>query len=189
MNPLRKFKNWYKEAKNDGSFDHTAFNLSTSYKNRPYSRMVLLKKVLPDGFVFFTNIKSNKGKQFVKNNNLAMCFYWESLKKQIRISGKGSIINDKESDQYFSSRPRKSQLGAWASKQSTEIRSRKVLINRFKEYEKKFEKIQVSRPPYWVGIKIAPTCFEFWQGNNFRLHDREVYKLKQKIWQKKILSP
>ena len=90
--------------------------------------MVLLKKILPDGYIFFTNINSNKGKQFNKNNNLAMCFYWESLKKQIRISGRGFIINDKESDLYFSSRPRKSQLGAWASKQSSVIKSRKVLI-------------------------------------------------------------
>jgi len=118
-----------------------------------------------------------------------MCFYWESLKKQIRISGKGSVINDKDSDLYFSSRPRKSQLGAWASKQSTEIQSRKVLISRFEKYEKQFENTKVSRPPYWVGIKIAPKSFEFWQGDRFRLHEREVYNLKQKVWQKKILSP
>ena len=118
-----------------------------------------------------------------------MCFYWERLKKQIRISGKGIIIDDHESDLYFSSRPRKSQLGAWASKQSSVIDSRRVLIERFKKYEKKFEKIQVDRPPHWVGIKILPKSFEFWQGDQFRLHDREVYFLKKKIWQKKILSP
>ena len=132
MNPLRKFKNWYKDAKNGYTFDHTAFNLSTSYKNKPYSRMVLLKKILPDGFVFFTNIESNKGKHFKSNNFLSMCFYWENLKKQIRVSGRGLIINDRESDLYFSSRPRKSQLGAWASKQSSVIQSRKVLISRFR---------------------------------------------------------
>ena len=189
MNPFNKFNRWFNLAKKSFEFDPTAFALSTSLNNKPDVRMVLLKKVLPDGFVFFTNIKSKKGKQFIKNNNLAMCFYWESLKKQIRISGKGSVINDKDSDLYFSSRPRKSQLGAWASKQSTEIQSRKVLISRFKKYEKKFKNIKVSRPPYWVGIKIAPTCFEFWQGDKFRLHEREIYNLKQKVWQKKILSP
>ena len=138
---------------------------------------------------FFTNIKSNKGKQFLKNNNLAMCFYWESLKKQIRISGRGFIINENESDSYFSSRPRESQLGAWASKQSSVIQSRKVLINRFQKYEKKFKKMTVTRPSYWVGIKVVPKCFEFWKGNQFRLHEREVYYLKKKVWEKKILSP
>ena len=189
MNPFNKFNRWFNLAKKSFEFDPTAFALSTSLNNKPDVRMVLLKKILPDGFVFFTNIKSNKGKQFIKNNNLAMCFYWESLKKQIRISGKGSVINDKDSDLYFSSRPRKSQLGAWASKQSTEIQSRKVLISRLKKYEKKFKNTRVSRPPYWVGIKISPTCFEFWQGDKFRLHEREVYNLKQKVWQKKILSP
>ena len=118
-----------------------------------------------------------------------MCFYWESLKKQIRVSGRGLIINDRESDLYFSSRPRKSQLGAWASKQSSVIQSRKVLISRFKKYEKKFEKMDVKRPPYWVGIKIVPKTFEFWQGDKFRLHEREVYYLRKKVWLKKILSP
>ena len=101
MNPLRKFKSWYKEAEKNYPFDYTAFNLSTSYKNRPYSRMVLLKKILPDGFVFFTNISSNKGKHFKSSNYLAMCFYWENLKKQIRVVGKANICDEKESDIYF----------------------------------------------------------------------------------------
>ena len=95
--------------------------------------MVLLKKIVKDGFIFFTNLESNKGKQFQKNNNLSMCFYWESLKKQIRISGKGILISDKESDMYFLSRPRKSQLGAWASKQSSVIKSRGELMERFRK--------------------------------------------------------
>ena len=100
-----------------------------------------------------------------------------------------NFLNDEESDLYFSSRPRKSQLGAWASKQSSVIQSRKVLTSRFKKYEKKFEKMDVKRPPYWVGIKIVPKTFEFWQGDKFRLHEREVYYLRKKVWQKKILSP
>tara|TARA_B100001559_G_C16485090_1_gene615633 strand:- start:338 stop:907 length:570 start_codon:yes stop_codon:yes gene_type:complete len=189
MNPFNKFNKWFNLAKRSFEFDPTTFALSTCLDNKPDVRMVLLKKILPDGFIFFTNINSSKGKQFNKNNNLAMCFYWESLKKQIRVSGKGFIIHDHQSDLYFSSRPRKSQLGAWASKQSSVIESRKVLIERLKKYEKKFEKIQVNRPPYWVGIKIVPKSFEFWQGDQFRLHQREVYYLKKKIWQKKILSP
>ena len=189
MNPFNKFNKWFNLAKKTFEFDPTAFALSSSSNNKPDVRMVLLKKILPDGYIFFTNINSNKGKQFNKNNNLAMCFYWESLKKQIRISGRGFIIDDKESDLYFSSRPRKSQLGAWASKQSSVIKNRNVLINRFQKYEKKFENNQVTRPPYWVGIKIVPKTFEFWQGDQFRLHERELYYLKKKVWQKKILSP
>ena len=101
MNTLRKFKSWYKAAKKDYPFDHTAFNLSTSYNNRPYSRMVLLKKILPDGFIFFTNLTSNKGKHFKSNKTLSMCFYWESLKKQIRISDDAKIEDDALSKIYL----------------------------------------------------------------------------------------
>jgi len=189
MNPLRKFKNWYEIAKNDYPFDHTAFNLSTSYKNKPYSRMVLLKKILPDGFVFFTNLLSNKGKHFKSNNFLSMCFYWENLKKQVRIVGKGQVCDKKESDKYFSTRVRGSQIGAWASKQSSHIKSRSHLLNKFNDYSKKFENKEVPRPNYWVGIKIIPIEYEFWEGGEFRMHKREVYSLRNKIWKKKILSP
>ena len=111
------------------------------------------------------------------------------MQRQVRLSGKVIQLNESENDTYFSSRPRKSQLGAWASKQSSVIQSRKVLTSRFKKYEKKFEKMDVKRPPYWVGIKIVPKTFEFWQGDKFRLHEREVYYLRKKVWQKKILSP
>ena len=189
MNPLRKFKNWYKDAKNGYTFDHTAFNLSTSYKNKPYSRMVLLKKILPDGFVFFTNIESNKGKHFKSNNFLSMCFYWENLKKQIRVVGKGKICNEKDSDDYFSTRIRGSQIGAWASKQSSEIENRSCLLKKFNQYSKKFKNKQVPRPKYWVGIKITPIEYEFWEDGEFRIHKREFYYLRNKIWRKKILSP
>ena len=189
MNPLRKFKTWYKVAEKEYPFDHTAFNLSTSYKNRPYSRMVLLKKILPDGFIFFTNIMSNKGKHFKSSNTLAMCFYWENIKKQIRIVGRGYICDERESDKYFASRVRGSQLGAWASKQSSEIKNRSYLIKKYEEYAKKFENKVVPRPKYWVGIKIIPTEFEFWEGGEFRLHKREVFISKNRVWQRKILSP
>ena len=186
MNPLRKFKIWFEAAKKDYPFDHTAFNLSTSYKNRPYSRMVLLKKILPDGFIFFTNINSNKGKHFTLNNTLSMCFYWENLKRQIRIIGKGKVCKDTESDEYFSTRVRGSQIGAWASKQSSEIKNRSYLLKMFKEYSKKFENKVVPRPKYWVGIKIIPIEYEFWEGGEFRMHKREVYVSKKKAGRKKF---
>ena len=189
MNPLSKFKAWFRLAKKEYPFDHTAFNLSTSINNKPYSRMVLLKKILPDGFIFFTNLNSNKGKQFKSNSNLSMCFYWDNLKKQIRIVGKGKICLEKESDEYFSSRLRGSQIGAWASKQSSLIKNRAFLIKKYKDYEKKFKNISISRPAYWVGIKITPSEYEFWEEGEFRLHKREYFFLKKNEWHRKILSP
>ena len=189
MNPLRKFKTWFRLAKKEYPFDHTAFNLSTSINNKPYSRMVLLKKILPNGFIFFTNLNSNKGKQFKSNSNLSMCFYWDNLKKQIRIVGKGKICLEKESDEYFSSRLRGSQIGAWASKQSSLIKNRAFLIKKYKDYEKKFKNIPIPRPAYWVGIKITPIAYEFWEEGEFRLHKREYFYLKKNEWFRKILSP
>ena len=189
MNPFKKFNEWFDQAKKSYPFDHTAFALSTCYNNKPSVRMVLLKKILPDGFVFFTNINSNKGQQFKSNKNLSMCFYWENLNKQIRIVGSGEIIDDKFSDHYFSSRPKGSQIGAWASNQSREIESHKSLMEKYKSYQKKFKKNKIPRPKYWVGIKIHPYEFEFWQQGNFRMHKRELYLLSNEVWEKKLLSP
>ena len=118
-----------------------------------------------------------------------MCFYWESIHKQIRIVGKGSVVSKKISDDYFNSRPRGSQIGAWASKQSSEIESFDYLKKREKHFEKKFKDFQVPRPDYWEGIKIKPKEFEFWQQGDYRLHKREGYYLKNNNWKRKILSP
>ena len=189
MNPFSKFNKWFNLAKKEYEYDHTAFALSTCEENKPFVRMVLLKKILNDGYVFFTNLKSDKGKQFLKNNNLAMCFYWPTLDKQVRIVGKGEIIKEIDSDSYFSTRLRGSQIGAWASEQSSNIKNRKYLISRYKNFEKKFKNMQIPRPPHWVGVKVVPREFEFWQNADYRLHKREVFFLKNKTWCKKILSP
>ena len=189
MDPFKKFNLWFALAKKKHPFDHTAFALGTSINNKVYIRMVLLKLILSDGFVFFTNLNSKKGKQFKNNNNLSMCFYWESIHKQIRIVGKGSIVEKKISDDYFSSRPRGSQIGAWASKQSDIIPSANYLKQREKSFEKKFDDFPVPRPDHWQGIKITPLEFEFWQQGEFRLHKRESYHLKKKRWVRVILSP
>ncbi len=189
MNPFKKFNLWFSLAKKKHPFDHTAFALGTANKNQPHIRIVLLKLILDDGFVFFTNLNSNKGKHISLNNNLSMCFYWESIKKQIRIVGKGSELDRSNSDKYFASRPRGSQIGAWASEQSSKIPSQKFLKDRVDYYENKFKGFDVPRPDHWSGIKIKPTEFEFWQHGDYRLHEREVYFLKKKIWEKKILSP
>ncbi len=189
MNPFKKFNLWFNLAKKNHPFDHTAFALGTTINKEVYVRMVLLKIIMEDGFVFFTNMKSKKGQHFNANKNLSMCFYWESIHKQIRIVGRGSVVSKKISDDYFNSRPRGSQIGAWASKQSSEIPSFDYLKKREKHFEKKFEDFQVPRPDYWEGIKIKPREFEFWQQGDFRLHQREGYYLKNKNWKRKILSP
>ena len=189
MNPFIKFKKWFRLAEKNHPFDHTAFALSTSEKGISRTRMVLLKKILPDGYVFFTNLNSQKGRQFKANNNLSVCFYWASIGKQIRIVGTGKVISKSESDEYFASRPRGSQISAWVSNQSSQIPNRKFLKDREKKFEKKFKNTSVQRPSYWEGIKICPFEFEFWQEGKFRLHEREVYVLKNNGWVKKTLSP
>ncbi len=190
MNPFKKFSLWFNLAKKKHPFDHTAFALGTSDKNnKPHVRMVLLKLILEDGFVFFTNLDSNKGKHFSLNNNLSMCFYWESLNKQIRIVGKGFVIDGAKSDEYFASRPRGSQIGAWVSNQSTKIPSKKFLNKKESEFKKRFDGFSVPRPKHWCGIKIIPNEFEFWQQGQFRLHDRELFKLKKNVWTRQLLSP
>jgi pyridoxamine 5'-phosphate oxidase len=189
MNPYNKFKDWFKTAKKIKSIDPTSFALGTEYNGKPNVRMVLLKHITDEGFIFFTNLNSNKGKHFKKNPHLSMCFYWEPINRQVRINGKGFLISEKKSDQYFSERPRGSQIGAWASRQSSKISGRKYLEDRVKLYEKKFSNIDVPRPSYWRGILIKPKNFEFWMQGKFRLHQREFIFLKNNKWEKKILSP
>ena len=189
MDPFKKFKLWLSQAKKKYPFDYTAFALSTISSGKPDIRIVLLKLIMKDGYVFFTNLDSSKGKDLKNNNNLSMCFYWESIRKQIRIRGKSSLVEKKISDKYFQSRSRGSQIGAWVSKQSHEIRSFSILKEKEKLLKKKFKNKSVPRPEYWAGIKICPTEFEFWQQGKFRLHKRELYLIKKKKWVKKILSP
>ena len=189
MNPYNKFKLWFNLAKKDKKTDPTAFALGTINKNSPNIRMVLLKYVKPNGFVFFTNLNSVKGKNFLKNQNLSMCFYWESINRQVRINGKGDLISEEDSDKYFLKRPRGSQIGAWASNQSSEIPNNKYLKKRVAHYEKKYFGLKIPRPKYWRGIIIKPKNFEFWSQGDYRLHNREFYFLRGGVWNKKILSP
>ena len=118
-----------------------------------------------------------------------MCFYWESLNKQIRILGKGVVLDDFKSDEYFASRPRGSQIGAWVSNQSSKISSKKILKKKEAEFKNKFDGFSVPRPKHWCGIKIKPNEFEFWQQGEFRLHDRELFKLNKNVWVRQLLSP
>ena len=212
-NPIDQFIEWYKDAKKCASIKHPeAMTLSTINNGCPDSRVVLLKTIDNTGFIFFTNYESSKGKDLEKNPNACMLFYWEKLKRQVRIRGTvertqstliapllntflkttASIKNKKKiniSDSYFSQRQRESQIGAWASNQSQEIKGKDELEERIKRVEEKFKNKEIPRPPYWGGYRLIPTQIEFWEEKEFRLHERLLYTKDNNQWETKVLSP
>jgi len=174
--PLSLFDKWMKLAIEKNP-DPTAMTLATCDKNgKPSARIVLLKGYDPKGFVFFTNYQSRKSADLLQNKSASIVFYWPQIHKQVRIEGKAEKISAAESDEYFKSRPRESQLGALASEQSETLVSRKTLDEKYEQLEKKYSGKKISRPVYWGGFRITPVYFEFWQGRSNRLHDRIVYK-------------
>tara|TARA_B100000242_G_scaffold65785_3_gene40666 strand:- start:2782 stop:3387 length:606 start_codon:yes stop_codon:yes gene_type:complete len=189
-NPFDLFNTWYKKAKKNEINDPNAMALTTVdiYK-KPRTRMVLMKEVKDNGIVFFTNSNSRKGKHIINNDNVCVNFYWKSIKRQILMSGKIKKINALDSDKYFSSRKRKSQIGAWASDQSKTLKCKSDLKKRFESFELKFKNKEVPRPKNWNGYCIYPDCFEFWFDGDGRLHDRVEYKLKSGKWITKLLYP
>jgi pyridoxamine 5'-phosphate oxidase len=156
---------------------------------RPSARMVLLRGADARGFVFFTNYSSRKGRELTENPQAALCFYWPSLDEQIRIEGRVERASPDESDAYFGSRPRGSQLGAWASDQSSVLASRETLEEKYREVERRFEGRSVQRPPFWGGFRLAPVRIEFWYGRPDRLHDRVVYVRDGSAWRIERLYP
>ena len=190
VNPLSLFKEWYEDAKKSEINDPNAMNLATISPNgKPSSRIVLLKSFNEQGFIFYTNSNSKKGKSIKNNTNVALNFHWKSLLKQIRIEGTVSIVENSEADKYYNSRPLGSRIGAWASKQSEELDDRSTLLNRVEEYEKKFEKTNISRPAHWNGYLVNPNLIEFWQEMPYRVHDRIIYTNTDNIWVTKKLYP
>lgn len=189
--PILQFKIWLDEAIESKMPDPTAFILSTATpKGIPSSRVVLLKGVESGLFTFYTNYNSNKGRQLIDNPHAAITFFWPQLERQVNIIGDVSKTEANTSDNYFQSRPRKSQLGAWASDQSQEIPNRTHLKQKFLSYALKYVGKKVDRPPHWGGFAIKPTRIEFWQGRPSRLHDRIVFLLQPEgNWQIKRLSP
>ena len=190
--PIELFKVWMDEAKKHEPNDPNALSLATSNKdNLPSVRMVLLKEFSQKGFVFYTNLNSQKGNELKENPNAAMCFHWKSLLRQIRISGKITQVEDSVADQYYNSRGYDSRIGAWASKQSKELKNRDELENSIKEFKKKFnDKNNVPRPDHWSGWNLSPIRIEFWLDGDNRIHERLNYTIdKNGNWIKSLLSP
>ena len=192
MDPLELFADWYEEAKQNELNDPNAMSLATVDINGiPSVRIVLLKGFDVNGFVFYTNLQSRKANEFKNNPNVAVCFHWKSLQRQVRIEGQVSKVSDKEADEYFKSRARLSRLGAWASKQSEILESRDHLLARLKTFEEKYDGETIPRPSHWSGNRIAAKKIEFWEDGKFRLHDRFIFE-RQSIdgpWTKARLYP
>ena len=189
-NPYILFNKWFKSASKKEISDPNAISLSTvNSKGQPNVRIVLMKSFNEDGLTFFTNSSSSKGMEIKSNRNIAACFYWKSIEKQVRIRGKVRKISGIESDAYFSSRDRKSQIGAWASLQSQPLKNRKELEKRFNLISKKYKNMDIPRPAHWGGFIIKPVEIEFWHNKAYRLHERVLFKLNKGKWVKSFLYP
>ncbi len=188
-NPFDLFDKWYDLACETEINDPNAMTISTILNNQPSSRVVLLKSHDRDGFIFYTNSNSKKGKSISENNNIALNFYWKTQNRQIRIEGQASMVSSEIADSYFNSRPRGSQIGAWSSNQSYELFSRNELIDNIKKFEKKYEDLDIPRPPHWNGYLVKPQLIEFWQEMPFRIHDRLLYTLVKNTWKINKLYP
>ncbi len=188
-NPFQQFETWWNEAISSDIDEANAMSLSTiNHLNKPTSRTVLLKGFDEEGFSFFTNYNSSKGHQIEKNTNVALCFFWKELQRQIRIEGVAKKLTDKENDDYFNSRPIGSRIGAWASPQSEVIKNRTVLEENEKKIQQEFGD-NIERPNHWGGYKVIPNYFEFWQGRASRLHDRIAFTLENNNWKVVRLAP
>ncbi|MFO8087651.1 MAG: pyridoxamine 5'-phosphate oxidase [Bacteroidales bacterium] len=189
-NPVTQFQQWFDAALESKVNEANAMTLSTiKGEGIAASRVVLLKKIRSDGFVFFTNYDSDKARELDQNPGCSLVFLWHELERQVRIEGYASKISAEESDEYFLSRPRESRLGAWASPQSREIQDRIILEQKAEELQKNFEGKTVPRPSFWGGYIARPTMVEFWQGRPGRLHDRIRYTRKENQWRISRLAP
>ena len=190
--PIKLFKIWMDEAKKSELNDPNALSLATSnHNNFPSVRMVLLKDFSQSGFVFYTNLNSQKGNELNENPKAAMCFHWKSLLRQVRINGEVTQVSNEDADQYYNSRAYESRIGAWASNQSSELVNRDQLMNSIKEYKNKYSnEKKVPRPSHWSGWNLSPSSIEFWLDGESRIHERLKYiKDSSGQWRKSLLSP
>ena len=191
-NPMELFQTWFTNADESDTIEETnAMNISTiGADGFPKNRIVLLKKFTSEGFVFYSNYASEKGKALEKNNHICLSFFWPALEQQIIIKGKAVKQAAQESDAYFESRPKGSKLGAWASNQSAVVSSRAELEESLISFEMKFKEKEIQRPKHWGGYLVKPISIEFWQGRPNRLHDRIRYRLQKDFsWKIERLAP
>ncbi len=189
---LDTFASLLKEATDGGDPEPTAMTVATAdAQGRPAARTVLLKAFDARGFVFYTNYESRKGRQLTENPQAALLFLWKTLREQVQVKIEGTVepVSLAEADEYFASRPRPSQIGAWASIQSQTLDSRETFEARITAFEQKFEGVDVPRPPHWSGFRVVPERIEFWYGARFRLHERHHYQRVDGQWTKRMLYP
>ena len=189
---LDTFASLLKEATDGGDPEPIAMTVATAdAQGRPAARTVLLKAFDARGFVFYTNYESRKGRQLTENPQAALLFLWKTLREQVQVKIEGTVepVSLAEADEYFASRPRPSQIGAWASIQSQTLDSRETFEERITAFEKKFEGVDVPRPPHWSGFRVVPERIEFWYGARFRLHERHHYQRVDGQWTKRMLYP
>ena len=187
--PMLLFSEFYREAHEKNCADPHAMIISTVSKDgQPSSRVVYMRELVEEGFVFYTNYHSRKGMQIEGNDKVALLFYWDCTERQVRIEGTAEKVAEEFSDAYFADRPRLSQIGAWASEQSSEIDSRETLEARVKFFEEKYPDV-VPRPPHWGGFLVRPKYFEFWQGRLGRLHDRICFEPDGDSWKTYRIAP
>ncbi len=190
IDPILFFRRWFSEAEAAQITEVNAMTLATvDSRNLPHARIVLLKGLEEQGFIFFTNYDSNKGKEILAHPNAALVFFWKELERQVRVEGVIEKIPASESDAYFHSRPRGSRLGAYASPQSREISDRSILDTNYAKYEQEFSEVEMPRPEHWGGYRVVPSRIEFWQGRSSRMHDRILFTQQGGTWTRSRLAP